>query len=296
MWLQPSRSGAAGRFTTAVTHGWPTGSESWPWRCRLGTSFMAAAIARCDQKPHDAALPTPNPRIIPPITFMDFFLIIVLGIVVLSIWNSSRDANERMRDAVDRLERELDFLRSQLAALVRANTKSGEPPAQTAPAQPAGAEAVPKAPAPAAAQAAHGATPPIAAFTPIAAPKPVEPVVPAAAPPVCNPTAVDASCSSTSTSSPKAHGSAPAVPAMPPLSLDPPAAKIAEPQNPPARPAEPARAAAANIRAARSCGCGISSGAGCSSQANQNSRQRSPSRSNRRWARTGLTKSALPSW
>ena len=40
---------------------------------------------------------------------MDYFLIIVLGIVVISVWNSSRDANARMRDAVDRLEREARF-------------------------------------------------------------------------------------------------------------------------------------------------------------------------------------------
>ena len=51
---------------------------------------------------------------------MDYLLIIVLGIVVVSFWNSSRDANERMREAVDRLEREIEFLRSQVAALMRA--------------------------------------------------------------------------------------------------------------------------------------------------------------------------------
>ena len=56
---------------------------------------------------------------------MDYFLIIILGIVVISVWNSSRDANERMRDAVDRLEREIEFLRSQLAALMKA--RSSEP-------------------------------------------------------------------------------------------------------------------------------------------------------------------------
>ena len=78
---------------------------------------------------------------------MDYFLIIVLGIVVISVWNSSRDANARMRDAVGRLERELDFLRSQLAALVRANAKTGESVPQ-APAQPTSAEAVPKAATP----------------------------------------------------------------------------------------------------------------------------------------------------
>jgi uncharacterized membrane protein len=57
---------------------------------------------------------------------MDYLLIIVLGIVVLWIWNSNRDAHEQMREAVDRLEREIDYLRSQLAALVKASAKSGQ--------------------------------------------------------------------------------------------------------------------------------------------------------------------------
>jgi phage shock protein A len=57
---------------------------------------------------------------------MDYLLIIVLGIVVISIWNSNRDAHEQMREALDRLEHEIDFLRSQLATLVKANAKAAK--------------------------------------------------------------------------------------------------------------------------------------------------------------------------
>jgi uncharacterized membrane protein len=102
---------------------------------------------------------------------MDYFLIIVLGILVLSVWNSSRDAIARMRDTINRLESELGFLRSQLAALVRANAKPAEEVRQ---APVASAEAAPQADAPAATQAAHSVPPPIAAFTP--APQAAEPV------------------------------------------------------------------------------------------------------------------------
>ncbi|MGA7242036.1 MAG: hypothetical protein WBX19_02585, partial [Terracidiphilus sp.] len=106
---------------------------------------------------------------------MDYFLIIILGIVVLSVWNSSRDANERMRDAVDRLEREIEFLRSQLAALVK--TKSSESAAAGVVVPAATTQAAVKAQAQAeASQVAHGVPPPTAAFAQAAAPKPVEPV------------------------------------------------------------------------------------------------------------------------
>ncbi len=111
---------------------------------------------------------------------MDYFLIIVLGIVVLSVWNSSRDTNERMREAVDRLERELEFLRSQLAALMKANVKPSEtagtaPPASATTA----AKVAPKAATqPESAQAAHSIASPIAAHTPPPQPKPLEPAAP----------------------------------------------------------------------------------------------------------------------
>ena len=171
---------------------------------------------------------------------MDYFLIIVLGIVVISVWNSSRDANARMRDAVDRLERELDFLRSQLAASVRANAKTGESVPQ-APAQPARAEAVPRATTPVASQAAHGATPPIAAFTPVTTPKPVEPVAPTPAPPVAGPLPVAPAQAAVAPPAPKpvAAPTAPdPIPSTRPPVSQPTAAKATEPQTPPAKPTE----------------------------------------------------------
>ena len=164
---------------------------------------------------------------------MDYFLIIVLGIVVLSVWNSSRDANERMRDAVDRLERELEFMRSQLAALVRANAKSGES-GERAPAQTPSAETVPKAPPPAAAQAAHGAAPPIAAYAPAAAPKPVEPVAPTPAPTIAVPPPVQASVAPPAATAPQL----PTAPSTPP---QPPAVKMPQAETPPATHAEPTK-------------------------------------------------------
>jgi hypothetical protein len=117
---------------------------------------------------------------------MEYFLIIVLGIVVLSVWNSSRNANERLREAVDRLERELEFLRSQLAGLAKA--RSGESAAAPVPQAPP--ETAPKPVArPEAAQAAHNVTPSIAAYAPVTAPKPVEPRTPAPMTPIVNPIA-----------------------------------------------------------------------------------------------------------
>ena len=197
---------------------------------------MAAAIAPHNDKRHTAIPSLRNPRIIFANYFMDYFLIIVLGIVVLSVWNTSRDANERMREAIDRLDRELDFLRSQLAALVRATVKSGESVAQAASAQPATAEAAPKAPTSA---AAHSATPPIAAFTPAAVPKPADPGVPAPAPPSMQPTAPTQTAAAPTVQKPPVQR--PAIPAKAPAASDLPAAKQAEPQTPLAKSPEPVR-------------------------------------------------------
>jgi uncharacterized membrane protein len=164
---------------------------------------------------------------------MDYFLIIVLGIVVVSVWNSSRDAIARMRDAIDRLERELDFLRSQLAGLVRANAKPTEEILQGS--APGGrAEAAPKAPATAATQAAHSVTPPIAAFTPVPMPKPVEPVVPtgqAPVPPAASPQPAEkaAQPAQSPVSAPTLPTQAPATPSTVPQA---PAAKTPQPHAP----------------------------------------------------------------
>lgn len=111
---------------------------------------------------------------------MDYFLIIVLGIAVFAIWNSSRDAQERLRYEVDRLRREIEFLQSQLAALVKAGTKDTHAVAQPGP------EVAVK-PAQKAESAAHGVGPAVAAFTAPAAPKVAEPVARPTVAPVASP-------------------------------------------------------------------------------------------------------------
>ena len=104
---------------------------------------------------------------------MDYLLIIVLGIVVVSMWNSNRDAHERFREAIDRLEREIAFLRSQVAALMKANAKAAE----TTTAAPVNKADVPPAAAPQPAATVH---PPAPAARPseqeIRPPAPVVPV------------------------------------------------------------------------------------------------------------------------
>src|ERR1019366_6463222 len=99
---------------------------------------------------------------------MDYFLIIVLGIVVLSVWNSSRDTSERLREAVDRLEREIEFLRSQVAALTRDNAKPNESPATPVVSVGTAPQAAQQPPRPAEpAQATHSVAPPVAAYKPV---------------------------------------------------------------------------------------------------------------------------------
>jgi uncharacterized membrane protein len=114
---------------------------------------------------------------------MDYLLIIVLGIVVVSLWNSNRDAHERLREAVDRLEREIEFFRSQLAALIKANAH----PAEAKVATPVNEVASPKpAATPPATQAVHNVPHPVQAFTPPTEPKPAPatPPAPVPAPPL----------------------------------------------------------------------------------------------------------------
>ena len=53
---------------------------------------------------------------------MEIVLIVVLAIVVFAIWRGNQDALELLRGEVARLEREIDILRSQLAALLRPQT------------------------------------------------------------------------------------------------------------------------------------------------------------------------------
>ena len=172
---------------------------------------------------------------------MDFFLIIVLGIVVLSVWNSSRNANERLREAVDRLERELDFLRSQLAGLIKANAKPIESTTQQASAPAPTHEVVAK-PSAEAAQATQRTAPTIAAYTPVAGSSPAEPGAPTPTPPVASPQPPAPAQASAASEAPKPAAvpiQAPVVPAMAPAAQQSPAPQQA--QTPPSRPPEPAK-------------------------------------------------------
>ena len=113
---------------------------------------------------------------------MELFLIVVLAIALVIVWNSTLDSLGRTRNAIDRLEREIDFLRSQLAAIARTTTKPEEPKHAPAAAQPSTAGQAPPASkqpesAPQPVQASHPVASPVAPFTPAVPPKPVEPAV-----------------------------------------------------------------------------------------------------------------------
>jgi uncharacterized membrane protein len=119
---------------------------------------------------------------------MELFLIVVLAIAFVIVWNSTRNSLGRTRNAIDRLEREIDFLRSQLAAIARTTAKPEQPKHAPAAAQPSTAGQAPPAssqqpePVPQSLQAAHPVSSPIAPFTPAVPPKPVEPAVSATSP------------------------------------------------------------------------------------------------------------------
>lgn len=171
---------------------------------------------------------------------MDYFLIIVLGIVVLTIWNSNRDANERLREAVGSLQREIDFLRSQLAAMAKANAKSAEAPGGATPAQPP--QRTEKEPViqPERAQATETLKPAVAAFTAPSQSKPLAPGPPASATPVGIP-------------QPPPATTAPAPPIAPQVQPQFRPARQPDTSRPPARTAEakpPAAASTPPIRAA----------------------------------------------
>src|SRR6201998_1704936 len=174
---------------------------------------------------------------------MDYLLIIVLGIAVISFWNSSRDANERMREAVDRLEREIEFLRSQVAALMRAKPVESVAPAVSAPAATAAAPRPATPPEPT--QAAHSVPPPIAAYTPVAQPKPAEPVAPPPSTPAPIPQAATPIVAAPQTPPTAPRPEPPTAPEVQPH-LEPSAAKLPETQPPTARPPEALKQPAAS--------------------------------------------------
>ena len=63
-------------------------------------------------------------RIIRSILRMEFFFIIILAIAVFVVWLRNKDATSSQREDIARLEREIDFLKSQLGALIKAQAAS----------------------------------------------------------------------------------------------------------------------------------------------------------------------------
>ncbi|HEY1579864.1 MAG TPA: DUF2339 domain-containing protein [Terracidiphilus sp.] len=176
---------------------------------------------------------------------MEILLIIVLGIALVIVWNSSRDANARTREAIDRLEREVDFLRSQVVGLARTSgtrpEESKAPPA-AAPV-PAAAPLVPK---PEPAQATHAVPPPFAPFAPAPQPKPAapsaahsaqsaSPVVPPPAAPEQHPAAQTAQKSAAEKPAPDTK------PAMPPVVAAPPSQSQPTPRPEPKQAPQPTK-------------------------------------------------------
>ena len=106
---------------------------------------------------------------------MELLLIVVLGLALVIVWNSSRDAGARTRAALDRLEREVNFLRTQVAALIRASAGRAEEPKTAAAAAPSvstlSPSAQPSVPRAEASEAAHTIPAPVAPFTPARANK-----------------------------------------------------------------------------------------------------------------------------
>ena len=114
---------------------------------------------------------------------MEFFLLIVLAVAVFVLWLKTQDANSSLRDHIARLEREIDFLRSQIGALVKAQSASAAPrPAEPATTEPKPPPQAVSAPPPVVVQ--HAPPPP-----PVS-PRPVQPspaATAAPAPPVAPP-------------------------------------------------------------------------------------------------------------
>jgi len=60
---------------------------------------------------------------------MEIFLLVILAIVVFAVWRSNQDTAEQLRGEIERLERDISFLRTQLSAL--AKPQSPAPPSDT---------------------------------------------------------------------------------------------------------------------------------------------------------------------
>ena len=105
---------------------------------------------------------------------MELFLIVVLAIALLIVWNSTRNSLDRTRDNIGRLQSEIDFLRTQLAALVRSGTEPEDSKPARATPQPASHSAAPPQVPAHPTQAAHPVPAPIAPFTPLPLAKPIE--------------------------------------------------------------------------------------------------------------------------
>src|SRR5208337_3621923 len=108
---------------------------------------------------------------------MDYFLIVILGIIVISVWRSGRRAAERLSGEIHILEREVNWLREQLSTLIKSQSASSAIAPEAPPAMPPKPE--PK--------LAPSSTPPESAPKPVA-PPPVQPhAAPAAAPVAAEP-------------------------------------------------------------------------------------------------------------
>ncbi|WP_109485939.1 DUF2339 domain-containing protein [Occallatibacter savannae] len=117
---------------------------------------------------------------------MELFLIAVVAVALIILWNRTGAALDRTRSTIDRLQSEIDFLRSQLAALARNTTRSEEPKPAAQPAAQTPPAAAPAPPQPAPQQSVHSAPAPLAPFTPPVTPRAPEPP-PAQTPPVQQP-------------------------------------------------------------------------------------------------------------
>jgi len=171
-------------------------------------------------------------RIIRSILRMEFFFIIILAIAVFVVWLRNKDATSSQREDIARLEREIDFLKSQLGALIKAQAASlasagpaaAPPETHAAPPRPKQPEAMPS---PVPRQEPPLAAPPPASIPTVTAHHAPPPAVAAFRPPPPTPVAVPPQAI------PPLAPRVPAPPAPPQAPLIPkPAAEAPEPPTP----------------------------------------------------------------